>query len=55
MDSWASLEHQLRYKKDFDFTDEMVNELYYCSQLSADLDQRMDNLRKALNADGHSI
>lgn len=55
MDSWASLEHQLRYKKDFDFTEDMVNELYYCSQLSADLDQRMDNLRKALNDDGYSI
>ena len=50
MDSWASLEHQLRYKKDFEFTDEMIAELYKCSQLSADLDQRMDNLRKTLNA-----
>ncbi len=51
MDSWASLEHQLRYKKDFEFTEEMVQELYYCSQLSADLDARMDSLRRILNKD----
>ena len=45
MDFWASLEHQLRYKKDNEFTDEMAEELYQCGQLSADLDQRMDRLR----------
>ncbi len=49
MDSWASLEHQLKYKKDFEFTEEMVNELFYCSQISAELDARMDNLRKQLH------
>ncbi|MDD4689944.1 MAG: GTP pyrophosphokinase family protein [Eubacteriales bacterium] len=49
MDSWASLEHQLRYKKDFEFTEEMVNDLYYCSQLSASLDEKMDKLRNAVN------
>ncbi len=51
MDSWASLEHQLKYKKSFEFTNDMVNELYYCSQLSADLDARMDKLRMLLNKD----
>lgn len=45
MDSWASLEHQLRYKKDFEFTDHMANELQICAHLSADLDSRMDALR----------
>ena len=45
MDFWASLEHQLRYKKDNEFTDEMAEELDQCGQLSADLDQRMDRLR----------
>lgn len=45
MDSWATLEHQLRYKKDKPFTDEMAGELYYCAKLSADLDARMDALR----------
>ena len=45
MDSWASLEHQLRYKKDCEFTEEMAGELYRCAQISAELDSRMDKLR----------
>lgn len=45
MDFWASLEHQLRYKKDVDFTDEMAKELKFCADLSAELDRRMDSLR----------
>lgn len=49
MDTWATLEHQLRYKKNFEFTDEMADELYTCSKLSADLDHKMDKLRKLLN------
>lgn len=46
MDFWASLEHQLRYKKDVVFTDAMAADLLECAQLSAVLDERMDNLRK---------
>lgn len=46
MDFWASLEHQLRYKKDFDFTAAMVKELQDCAELSAVLDSRMDDLRR---------
>ena len=46
MDSWASLEHQLRYKKDFEFTEQMANELQRCAELSAELDMRMDALRE---------
>lgn len=46
MDFWASLEHQLRYKKDNTFTDEMADELYKCAQMSAELDLRMEALRK---------
>ncbi len=45
MDFWASLEHQLRYKKDTEFTEEMMQELYNCAEISADLDVRMDALR----------
>ena len=48
MDFWASLEHQLRYKKDFDFTEEMAKELYACAEQSAALDMRMDSLRKSV-------
>lgn len=46
MDCWASLEHQLRYKKDLDFTSEMAHELALCANLSAELDVRMDALRQ---------
>ncbi|MBR4304291.1 MAG: GTP pyrophosphokinase family protein [Clostridia bacterium] len=46
MDSWASLEHQMRYKKDTSFTDEMAQELLRCAMLSAELDARMDKLGK---------
>ncbi len=46
MDFWASLEHQLRYKKNAVFTKAMMQELYECAQISADLDVRMDALRK---------
>ena len=49
MDSWATLEHQLRYKKNIEFTDEMAEELFLCSKLSAELDHKMDNLRKLVN------
>ena len=48
MDFWASLEHQLRYKKDTAFTPAMADELYRCAQLSAALDIRMDNLRRSV-------
>lgn len=49
MDSWATLEHQLRYKKDFDFTDEMAAELQRCADISAELDARMDALQNVLH------
>ena len=45
MDSWASLEHQLRYKKVPDFDAEMSAEMKHCADLSAELDARMDSLR----------
>lgn len=51
MDSWASLEHQLRYKKDFVFTQDMEDELKYCADISNELDTRMDALRRKLLAE----
>lgn len=48
MDFWASLEHQLRYKKDVNFTEEMAKELKFCADLSAELDRRMDTLREQI-------
>lgn len=49
MDFWASLEHQLRYKKDCVFTEEMAKELLECATLSAKLDEKMDRLREAVH------
>ncbi len=52
MDFWASLEHQLRYKKDFEFTERMAKDLLDCANLSAELDSKMDELRSlALSLD----
>lgn len=51
MDFWASLEHQLRYKKEFAFTDDMARELLHCAELSAELDGRMDALRRLVQMD----
>lgn len=51
MDSWASLEHQLRYKKDFEFTEQMADELLYCAHLSSELDAKMDALRAIVQSE----
>ena len=51
MDCWASLDHQLRYKKDHVFTEEMAEELLSCAILSAQLDHRMDELREKVEYD----
>jgi putative GTP pyrophosphokinase len=46
MDFWASLEHQLHYKKEGTFDDESMEELKHCAEISADLDERMNSLRQ---------
>ena len=51
MDSWASLEHQLRYNKDYDLNEQMMAELRCCADLSAELDRRMDLMRNQLYND----
>lgn len=48
MDFWASLEHQLRYKKNAEFTDAMAKDLHFCAELSSELDRRMNTLREQL-------
>lgn len=50
-DFWASLEHQMRYKKNFVFTEEMANELLECATMSATLDERMEKLNICVNKD----
>ena len=48
MDCWASLEHQLRYKKEYANTKQIEAELQRCAAISAELDMRMDRLRKQI-------
>lgn len=48
MDSWASLEHQLRYKKDIGHSAEIESELLRCAKLSNELDVSMDRLRQII-------
>ncbi|MGN0079110.1 MAG: GTP pyrophosphokinase family protein, partial [Eggerthellaceae bacterium] len=47
MESWASLEHKLRYKKDMDpeLLQSISKELSECAQLSSRLDTRMQTIR----------
>ena len=44
MNCWASLEHQLRYKKEHTFTEDMQEELRICAAQLADTDLRMQKL-----------
>lgn len=48
MEFWASLEHDIRYKKDVKYSKKDARELAACAELSAMLDERMDRLRKSL-------
>ena len=52
MDFWASLEHQLRYKKDTTFTEKMASELLECAEMSTRLDNKKDMLRKKVLSEG---
>lgn len=51
MDFWASLEHQLRYKKDQEEikdSDLIGEELRQCAEIIADTDVRMQNIREKI-------
>lgn len=50
MDFWASLDHKLRYKKNIPAEDAEIiaKELYECSVISADLDNRMQQIKNEI-------
>ncbi|MDO4557006.1 MAG: GTP pyrophosphokinase family protein [Lachnospiraceae bacterium] len=48
MNCWASLEHQLRYKKDFPTSEERHKELKICADMMASADERMQRLADEL-------
>lgn len=52
MDFWASLEHELNYKKGYNLPQEVADELYACAQVSAMLDARMNALKRKVLDEG---
>ena len=48
MDFWASLEHQLTYKKDIENIDQVRSELKACAKINAELDERMTAIKKSI-------
>ena len=48
MDWWASLEHKIRYKKDYCMTEEMEDDLLDCANRSAMVDMRMESIYKTV-------
>lgn len=52
MDFWASLEHKVRYKKNIpeNEAEQLAEELTECAKISAQLDNRMQNIRNRLAA-----
>ena len=52
MDFWASLEHKLHYKKEIpaELSEELYMELRDCAERSAELDIKMEAIRKRIDA-----
>lgn len=48
MDFWASLEHQIKYKKSIENPDSIMGELKSCADIIAETDNRMMNIRKKI-------
>lgn len=48
MDFWASLEHQIKYKKDIANADEIIGRLKKCADIIAETDIEMQEIRKQL-------
>lgn len=56
MDFWASLDHQLKYKKDIGgAADHISRELKECADVIADTDQRMLEIRQSIEAEGGTV
>lgn len=55
MDSWASLEHKLKYKKNLpeEQVEEISRELKNCADMSAELDASMQEIRERIYKDGN--
>ena len=49
MDFWASLEHQMKYKKDIENPDDIITELKSCADIISETDNMMMQIRKKIN------
>ena len=54
MDFWASLEHQLKYKKDVENEEEIVKQLKVCADTIHSTDEKMLAVRKMIEKDGNA-
>ncbi len=50
MDFWASLEHQLKYKKDIPNQKEIIKQLKICADISNQTDEKMLAIRKEIES-----
>lgn len=48
MDFWASLEHQMKYKKDIENAEQIAAELYECAETIAKTDLKMQDIKKKI-------
>ena len=48
MDTWASLEHELKYKRKEKITEEIEQELIICAEAIAAVDRKMERIHKIL-------
>lgn len=55
MDFWASLDHQLKYKKEFINSEEVVRQLRECADVIAKTDKQMLDIRKSIESRGIEI
>ena len=55
MDFWASLDHQLKYKKQRLSAIEIGDELKECADIIAQTDERMLSIRKSIESQGIQI
>jgi len=51
MNFWASTEHQLRYKKNRNFTEEMQAKLKHCADIMAEADMEMQQIAGDFNSE----
>jgi putative GTP pyrophosphokinase len=48
MDTWASLEHELKYKNKGQVSEEMHNQLIDCANRLSEIDRQMEDIRKTI-------